>query len=266
MSGREGLVVAGATVRVGTATLLDEVGFAVPRGTLCAIAGLNGAGKTTLIHVILGLHPRAAGAVHFGGADLRAMPRGERARKVAFVEHAAHTELPHTVRDVVMLGRIPHQGRPGSSPADDEAICNRALAMVGLLPMAERSWRSLSGGEQQRTQIARAFAQEPSLLILDEPTSHLDLRAQLAILAMLRREAAATGLTVLVAIHDLSLVAAWFDHVLVIKSGRTVAFGPVAETLTADLIRDVYEVAVALVRDPETGRVLVSPRLESRPW
>jgi len=266
MSGRDGLVVAGATVRAGAATLLDDVGFAVPRGTLCAIAGLNGAGKTTLIHFVLGLHPNAAGTVHFGGADLRAMKRGDRARQVAFVEHAAHTELPHTVRDVAMLGRIPHQGRPGWTPADDEAICDRALAMVGMLPLADRPWRSLSGGEQQRTQIARAFAQEPSLLVLDEPTSHLDLRAQLAVLAMLRREAAAHGLTVLVAIHDLSLVAAYFDHVLVLRSGRAVAFGDVGTTLTAELIRDVYDVSVALVRDPGSGRLLVSPSLESAPW
>lgn len=262
MSGREGLVVSGATVRAGAATLLDDVGFAVPRGSLCAIAGLNGAGKTTLIHFILGLHPRAAGTVHFDGEDLRAMPRAERARRIAFVEHASHTELPHTVRDVAMLGRIPHQGRPGWTADDDEAICDRALAMVGMLPMAGRSWRNLSGGEQQRTQIARAFAQEPALLLLDEPTSHLDLRAQLAALAMLRREAAASGLTVLVAIHDLSLVAAYFDHVLVIRSGRAAAFGRVGETLTARLIEEVYGVPVTLVEDPVSGRVLVSPSAE----
>jgi iron complex transport system ATP-binding protein len=115
--------------------------------------------------------------------------------------------------------------------------------MVGLLSMADRLWRGLSGGEQQRVQIARALAQEPALLLLDEPTSHLDLRAQLATLAMLRRQAA-LGLTVLVAIHDLALAAAYFDLVLMMRKGRMVAFGDIATTLTAERIREVYDVPV----------------------
>lgn len=265
MSAAEGLVVSGATVRIGTATLVDDVGFALPRGAMCAIAGLNGAGKTTLLHHILGLHPRAPGTVHFAGADLRAMPRAERARQVAFVEHAAQTELPHSVHDVVALGRIPHQGRRQAPAADDATVCDRALAMVGLLSMADRPWRGLSGGEQQRVQIARALAQEPALLLLDEPTSHLDLRAQLATLAMLRRQAA-LGLTVLVAIHDLALAAAYFDLVLMMWKGRMVAFGDVATTLTAEHIREVYDVPVEIVRDPRTGRLLISPGLDTVAW
>lgn len=262
MSAAEGLEVSGATVRIGTATLVDDAGFTVPHGAMCAIAGLNGAGKTTLLHFILGLHPQARGEVRFASADLRAMARPERARRVAFVEHAAQTELPHTVRDVVALGRIPHHGWGRHPGADDATICDRALAMVGLLALADRPWRGLSGGEQQRVQIARALAQEPALLLLDEPTSHLDLRAQLATLAMLRRQAA-LGLTVLVAIHDLALAAAYFDLVLMMRRGRVVAFGPIATTLTADLIRDVYDVSVELVRDPRTGRVLIAPGLDT---
>ncbi len=265
MSVAEGLVVRGATVRIGEATLVEDMDFEIPRGAMCAIAGPNGAGKTTLLHFILGLHPRARGAVRFAGVDLRAMPRAARARQVAFVEHAAQTELPHTVRDVVALGRIPHHGRPRGQAVDDATVCDRALAMVGLLAMADRSWRGLSGGEQQRVQIARALAQEPSLLLLDEPTSHLDLRAQLATLAMLRRQAA-LGLTVLVAIHDLALAAAYFDLVLAMRKGRMVAFGPVGTTLTAGLIREVYDVSVELVRDPGSGRLLIAPGPDAGAW
>ena len=254
----DGLVVAGATVRHGTATILDDVGFSLSRGSMCAIAGPNGAGKTTLLHLILGLLGEAAGTIRFGGADLRAMPRAARARTVAFVEHAARTDLPFTARDVVMLGRIPY----GDTDAGAAAAADKSLALVGLGALADRAWQSLSGGEQQRVQIARALAQAPELLLLDEPTSHLDLRAQVATLALLRRQAAG-GVTVLVAIHDLSLAAAFFDHVLMLKSGRVATFGAMRETLTADLIRAVYDVPVSFIRDPQTGRPIIVPDIGS---
>jgi iron complex transport system ATP-binding protein len=133
--------------------------------------------------------------------------------------------------------------------------------LVGLAALADRTWQSLSGGEQQRVQIARALAQVPALLLLDEPTSHLDLRAQVATLSLLRRQAAA-GVTVLVAIHDLSLAAAFFDHVLMLNAGRVAAFGGMRTTLTADLVRAVYDVPVNFIRDPQTGRPIIVPDIE----
>ena len=256
-----GLAVSGATVRIGGATLLDDVGFTVARGRFCAIAGPNGAGKTTLLHLILGLLPGATGEVRFDHADLRAMPRGQRARTIAFVEHAARTELPYTTRDVVALGRIPH----ATPNTDDAAIAERALALVGLSALAGRDYGSLSGGEQQRVQIARALAQEPRLLLLDEPTSHLDLKAQVATLALLREQARA-GMTVVAALHDLTLAAAFCDDILFLKRGRVAAFGPPHAIIDADLVRAVYDVPAAVTRDPETGRLVIAPAIEGVGW
>jgi iron complex transport system permease protein len=224
------------------------------------------------------LHPRASpagpAATSASTAPISAPCRGRRARAGSPSSSTPpRPSCPTRSATWWHSAAFPHQGRGwdwgrgwGWGPAaDDATICERALADVGLLALADRPWRGLSGGEQQRVQIARALAQEPALLLLDEPTSHLDLRAQLATLAMLRRQAA-HGLTVVVAIHDLALAAAWFDSVLVMRGGRKVACGPIGSTLTADLVRAVYDVEVELIRDPRTGRLLVAPGLEPVAW
>ena len=252
------LAVSGATVRAGGSTILDGVSFVARSGALTGLIGPNGAGKSTLMRAALALVPLDAGSIAFEGSDLPGMPRRARAQLSAFVEQSGTAEVHLTARDVVLLGRIPFQSiwQSAPSPADDQAV-DEALAAVEMTDLAMRLYHTLSGGEQQRLQIARALAQQPQLLILDEPTNHLDVHAQLAILSLLRRRAQA-GATVLLALHDLNLAAAFCDVLVVLNGGRQVAEGTPEEVLTPALLRSVYDVDATLLRHPGTGRPMIA--------
>lgn len=253
-----GLVVSGATVRVGVSTILDGVSFGARSGALTGLIGPNGAGKSTLMRAALGLVSLDAGSIAFDGTDLPGMPRRARARLSAFVEQSGATEVHLTAREVVLLGRTPFQSiwQSAPSPADDQAV-DEALTAVEMTDLGARLYHTLSGGEQQRLQIARALAQQPRLLILDEPTNHLDVHAQLAILSLLRRRARA-GATVLLALHDLNLAAAFCDTLVVLHKGRQVAEGTADDVLTPALLRSVYDVDGTLLRHPSTGRPMIA--------
>lgn len=253
-----GLVVRNTTVMVGSNTLVNGVSFTAPSGALTGLIGPNGAGKSTLMRGALGLVPLTAGSISFDGTDLPTMPRRARAQLTAFVEQSETTEARLSAREVVQLGRIPFQSvwQSTPSPADDAAV-DEALAAVGMADFATRDYHTLSGGEQQRLQIARALAQQPRLLILDEPTNHLDVHAQLAVLSLLRRRAQA-GVTVLLALHDLNLAAAFCDTLVVLDHGRPVADGTPETVLTPALLRSVYRIDATLLRHPNTGRPLIA--------
>ncbi|MGK2939657.1 MAG: ABC transporter ATP-binding protein, partial [Solirubrobacteraceae bacterium] len=167
------------------------------------------------------------------------------------------TDTAMTVEDVVALGRMPHQSLFGDDPADGARIVAESLATVEMTAFAEREFASLSGGERQRVMLARALAQQPRLLLLDEPTNHLDIHAQLAVLGLLGR-LAANGVTVVAALHDLSLAATYADHVIVLREGRVVAAGPTGETLRPDLIREVYRVTATVLENPVTKRPVIA--------
>lgn len=237
-----GLVVSHLRAAAGRVTILGDVSFGAPAGAVTGLIGPNGAGKSTLIGAVVGLKAPEGGEVTFDGRTLVGMFPGERARLLAHVEQSATTTERLRVRDVVGLGRIPFQSTWQAAPSDeDEAIVDAAIGELGIGPFARRLYHSLSGGEQQRVQLARALAQQPKLLLLDEPTSHLDIEAQLRVLGLLRRRAA-VGCTVLLALHDLNLAARFCDHLVVLKHGRVAAEGAPAEVLTSALLRDVYRV------------------------
>jgi len=252
-----GLEVADVTIRAGAATLVDRAGFRAPGGAVTALLGPNGAGKSTLLRVIAGVEHPASGSVTFEGDDLLALSRRERARRVAFVEQEASTELPLTVRAVVGLGRTPFETAFGGRDPDATRVVDDAIAVAGVTAFADRELPSLSGGERQRVMLARALAQRPRLLLLDEPTNHLDVGAQLDVLAVLQGLAAA-GTTVVAALHDLSSAAAHADAVVVLSHGRVVAAGSTAETLTPALIREVYGIDARWMTNPLTGRPLLA--------
>lgn len=252
-----GLLVDGLSVELGGQAILAGVQLAAAPGTVTGLIGPNGAGKSTLMRAILGLVP-ATGSVSFGGADLIAMSRRARARFTAFVEQSSDTDARLTAHEVVMLGRIPFQSvwQATPSPADGASV-ETALAAVGMTGFAGRLYHTLSGGEQQRIQTARALAQEPRLLLLDEPTSHLDVHAQLTTLALLRRHAE-SGATVLLALHDLNLAAAFCDTLAVLHRGRQVATGTPEQVLTPTLLRSVYGIDTTILRHPANGRPLIA--------
>ncbi|MEO8527896.1 MAG: ABC transporter ATP-binding protein [Pseudolysinimonas sp.] len=252
------LSVVDVTVRVGAATLVDGATFTAPAGSVTALLGPNGAGKSTLLRALSGVTRPDAGTVHFEGTDLLAMRRRDRARLVAFVEQEATTELPLTSRAVAALGRTPHSSLFGGADAASDDVVTLALTSAGALEFADRELPSLSGGERQRVLLARALAQQPRLLLLDEPMNHLDIAAQLEVFALLTRLAHAEGVTVVAALHDLALAASQADHVVVLAHGRVVTAGSTAETLTPEVIQEVYGVRAAWTTNPLTKKPLLA--------
>ncbi|HST40753.1 MAG TPA: ABC transporter ATP-binding protein [Conexibacter sp.] len=229
----------------GGALIVDGVTLEVPVGATLGLLGPNGSGKSSLLRLLAGLRRPSGGAVLLDGAELGGLRRREVARRVAVVAQQAGTEVDLTVEQVVRLGRIPHRGAwSGDAAADDRAV-ERALLDTDLVALRARRWHALSGGEQQRAQIARALAQEPRELLLDEPTNHLDVRHQLDLLALVRR----LPLTSVVALHDLNLAAIFCDRLVVLTGGRVAALGTPAEVLTPQLIADVYEVDAEVTPD-----------------
>ncbi|MGV3491880.1 MAG: ABC transporter ATP-binding protein [Devosia sp.] len=250
------LVITDLSVAAGPVPILSGVSLTAPVGAVTGLIGPNGAGKSTLIAATAGLLP-GTGAIRFADTNLLAIRPADRARLVAHVEQSATTTERLTVRDAVALGRIPYQSTWQSAPsADDERIVDDAITALGLAPFAARLYHTLSGGEQQRVQLARALAQNPTLLLLDEPTSHLDIQAQLTVLELLRHRAA-TGITVLIALHDLNLAARFCDHLVVLHHGRVVAEGPPHAVLTPELLLTVYGVHASIVSLPGATHPLV---------
>lgn len=252
-----GLTVSDLSVVVGGRELVGRASFTAPAATVTALIGPNGAGKTTLLRAITSALKRSSGTSLLDGEELSELPRRERARRIALVEQDSSTEVSLSVRQVVGLGRIPFQPAFGGESLDDTAAIEAALQTVRMSGFADRDFGTLSGGERQRIQLARALAQQPRALLLDEPTNHLDLAAQLATLQLVR-ERASTGTTVLAAMHDLNLVAAYCDRVVVLQNGRVVAEGEVAELLTAETISAVYGVDVTVFPHPTSGRPVLA--------
>lgn len=219
----------------GAGEVLHGLELDLRPGETLAVAGPNAAGKSTLVRVLAGaLRPRR-GSVHLGGTDLAALRARDRGRAIAVVPQAARTDLDFTVREMVALGRAPHAGPWGAESARDREAIARALEAADLAAVAARPYSLLSGGERQRTLIARALAQQAPVLLLDEPTAHLDLSHRLLVLDAVRAHAARGG-SALVVLHDLGL-AARLDRMAILDGGRIVACGAPREVLTPERLR-----------------------------
>jgi iron complex transport system ATP-binding protein len=226
--------------------IVDGVDITAPSGAVTAVLGPNGAGKSTLLRLIAGVLTAQHGTITHNGDELRRLSRRERARRIALVEQEWTEAEGLTVREIVELGRIPHQGLLAAARSDDEDIVEDSLRRAGAAEFAERDAASLSGGERQRANLARALAQQPRLLLCDEPTNHLDVHAQLSSLRLLR-DLADDGLTVIAALHDLNHAARFADHVIVLADGIVRAAGSPAEVLTPECVRDVWRVSAEVV-------------------
>ena len=224
--------------------IVDDVTATFPTAGITAIIGPNGSGKTSLLHLVAGLRTPSSGRVLVGGQTIGTLPPRARARRIALVEQHPATELDLSVRQVVELGRIPHIGGWPGARDPDRGAPDEAMAVAAVAPLADRRWQTLSGGERQRVHLARALAQRPEVLLLDEPTNHLDLAHQLDFLERVRR----LGVCTVAVLHDLDLAAAFCERVVVLDRGRVHAAGPIAETLTADLVGEVFQVRAAVTR------------------
>ncbi|NED98621.1 ABC transporter ATP-binding protein [Phytoactinopolyspora halotolerans] len=234
--------------------IVDGIDLRAPFGKITGLLGPNGSGKTTLLRAVARLSTPDRGVVHLDGTDLAGLRRRELARRLAVVEQHAGTDLDVTVLDVVLLGRTPYRSALQSDSEHDRALALDALRQVRMADFADRKWGTLSGGEQQRVQLARAITQQPSLLVLDEPTNHLDIAHALSLLSLVQR----ANLTTLAALHDLNLAAMYCDHLVVLRDGRVEASGTAAEVLTPELLRDVYDVHADVGTHPVTGRPLLT--------
>jgi iron complex transport system ATP-binding protein len=258
------VTVAGATHRYpgAAAPALEGVSFEARPGEFVGILGPNGAGKSTLIRIVAGLVHAGEGTVRLAGLDPARAPRRAVARACALVPQEPRIAWPFTVREVVMMGRAPHQGLLAVADRFDRGAVEGALDACDLRALADRRLDALSGGERRRVFFARALAQEPRVLLLDEPTAFLDLGHQVAAMRMAQL-AARGGLCVLAVLHDLNLAAASCDRVVVLSRGRVVAEGRPAEVLTADRVREVWEVEVWRGENAATGAAVVLPTVKS---
>jgi iron complex transport system ATP-binding protein len=233
----------GVRAAYGERAALEGVDLAIARGERLALIGPNGSGKTTLVRALAGILRPAGGRILFDGQDLARLSQRERARRIAVVAQTFATPLAFTAREIVSLGRTPHVALLGRLRAVDRDAIDRALEDVDALALADRAFAELSGGERQRVILAMALAQQPEVLLLDEPTTHLDLAHELRTLALVRELALARGLTVLAVLHDVALAASHFDRLVVLDKGRMVADGPGTEIVTPPLLARVFSVA-----------------------
>jgi ABC-type cobalamin/Fe3+-siderophores transport system ATPase subunit len=255
------LNVKGLSVSYGPHRVIQDVSFTVARGEVLGVIGPNGAGKTTLLRALSGVLPLDSGLIEVDGQNLFSLREPERARRVAVVPQARNLPPSFTGWEMVQLGRTPYIRWMGGLTARDIQSVHKALARVDSLSLADRRLGDLSGGEQQRLLLARALAQEAPLLLLDEPTTHLDLQHQVHLLEEIRSLAEADGLSVVMALHDLNLVGRYADRVALMAGGRLRAIGTPEEVLKPALLSEVYHVALQALPGREGGRPIILPNV-----
>ncbi|HEY3368998.1 MAG TPA: ABC transporter ATP-binding protein [Symbiobacteriaceae bacterium] len=239
------------TCGYGTRPVLADFSLDLDQGDYLAVVGPNGSGKSTLVRAIARTLAPTAGRILLNDTDIARMPARERAAVIAVVAQDEPWDFDFTVAEMVLLGRLPHLQRFRSETVRDHSVVRQAMAQTHTLHLAERPVTGLSGGERQRVRVARALAQEPSLLILDEPTAHLDIAHQVELLDLTRRLNREQGLTILAVLHDLNLAAQYAHRLLMLKDGRRFAEGRPGDTVTEESVRAVYGSRVQVMLHPE---------------
>ncbi|MET9961986.1 ABC transporter ATP-binding protein [Streptomyces sp. NPDC006326] len=248
------------TLRYGSREIIGGLDLTLPANAVTAIVGPNACGKSTLLRGLVRLLDPASGTVTLDGADVHRMPARALARRMGLLPQQPVTPEAITVESLVRLGRFPHQRMLTPWSKADQAAVEEALERTGTAALRDQPVDRLSGGQRQRAWIALALAQDTELLLLDEPTTFLDLRHQLDVLNLVSDLHAEAGRTVVMVLHDLGQAARYADHLVVLHAGRLAAAGPPAEVLTEELVESVFQVPCQVVPDPETGTPLVIPR------
>ncbi|MGG4183233.1 ABC transporter ATP-binding protein [Paenibacillus jamilae] len=248
------LEVAGLTRAYGEFHALKNISWSVDEGTWWGIIGPNGSGKSTLLHLLSGVDQPTSGNVHIYGKKVGSYSRKELSRLIAVLQQEGLPPVGYTVREVVEMGRFPHQDWLGREKGVDvEAITDRVLERLGLATLADRALDRLSGGQRQRVALAKVMVQEPRILLLDEPTTYLDLRYQLEFMELLADWRQETGVTIIAVLHDLNLTAQFCEDLLVLKDGMVEGLGASSKLLTEDRIRRVYGVEPVMLPHPDSG-------------
>jgi len=246
------------SVAYGSRHVLHDISLNVQNGEVLALIGPNGAGKSTLIRAASGVIPYT-GHVRTNGDDFISLTPMQRAKYIATVPQAVSMPPAFTVWETVLLGRTPYLGFLGQPSQKDEEVARQALARVSALPFADRRVGELSGGEQQRILLARALCQSTPILLLDEPTAHLDLQYQVSLLELVTELAHKDNLAVLIALHDLNLAAHYADRIALMVAGEIKAEGKPEQVLRSDLIAEAYCLPVRVVKHPFLDIPLVLP-------
>ncbi|KAF6576665.1 ABC transporter ATP-binding protein [Paenibacillus sp. SEL3] len=248
------LEVVGLTRAYGEFHALKNISWSVDEGTWWGIIGPNGSGKSTLLHLLSGVDQPTSGNVHIYGKKVGSYSRKELSRLIAVLQQEGLPPVGYTVREVVEMGRFPHQDWLGREKGVDvEAIADRVLERLGLTTLADRALDRLSGGQRQRVALAKVMVQEPRILLLDEPTTYLDLRYQLEFMELLADWRQETGVTIIAVLHDLNLTAQFCEDLLVLKDGMVEGLGASSKLLTEDRIRRVYGVEPVMLPHPDSG-------------
>lgn len=246
----------GVSFQAGGRLLVDGVSFSLRPGRLVGLVGPNGSGKSTLLRLINGLLPASAGSVLLGGEPIGQLQPQTVARRVARVPQSPPGELDFTVLDVVLMGRYAHSEAWQETPAD-RTLALEALGLTRTDHLKDRLYSTLSGGERQRVAVARALAQEPKVLMLDEATANLDLRHQFEVMEVVRRLTLQQQVAAIAAIHDLTLAARYCDELLLLHGGRAVAAGEPSYVLTPQRLRVVFGVDTVVERHSTLGHLIV---------
>jgi iron complex transport system ATP-binding protein len=237
---------------------LDGVTLAAERGRITAVVGPNGSGKSTLVRALLGMVPLEGGAIRVDGEPLASIDRRELARRVSVVTQSESITFALPAREYVSLGRYPHEATWSAEGADDAAAIDRAMQLAGVASMAARGTDELSGGEWQRVRIARALAQGGRALVLDEPSTFLDVGHEMAMFELFAR-LARDGMAVLLVSHQLNLVARFADSIVLLDHGRVAASGSPSDVMRASVLERVYGWPLVIIRDPAVGAPALLP-------
>lgn len=244
----------------GERIVVDGLSIELPTGQVTMIVGANACGKSTLLRGLARLLKPSSGSVLLGGADIHHLPAKQVARKLGLLPQSPIAPDGITVSELVGRGRYPHQGWFRKWTEDDDAAVAAALEATDTLELAERSVDELSGGQRQRVWIAMALAQQTPLLLLDEPTTFLDMAHQVEVLDLLTELNRSHGTTVVIVLHELNLAARYGDHLIAMKAGAIVAQGEPSHVVTADLVREVFGLESVILPDPVTGAPMVVPQ------
>ena len=252
------LKVSGLTVNYGAHKALDGVDFNISKGSFVALIGPNGAGKSSLLRTISRLLKPSKGVLYLGEKDLQKISLQDISRSIAVVPQDTNIDFDFSVEEVVAMGRYPHLRRFQKEGRKDEEIIREAMEITGITYLASRSAVNLSGGERQRVIIARALAQEPEILLLDEPTANLDINYQVEFLELAHRLNRERNVTVIAAIHDLNLAAQFFDYFILLSERKILALGLPEEVLTPEKIRSAYNASAVVQRNPLNGKLHIT--------